>query len=75
MKILLLGKNGQVGRELEKTLATIGELTACDRHDVDLANPDLIREKIRSLQPDVIVNAAAYTAVRSEDTRLNSSHQ
>ncbi len=63
MKILLLGKNGQVGREMEKTLATIGELTACDRRDLDLSNPDLIREKIRSLQPDVIVNAAAYTAV------------
>ncbi len=63
VKILLLGKNGQVGRELEKTLATIGELTACDRQVLDLASPDLIREKIRSLQPDVIVNAAAYTAV------------
>ena len=63
MKILLLGRNGQVGRELEKTLATLGKLTACDRRDLDLANPDLIREKIRRLQPEVIVNAAAYTAV------------
>lgn len=63
MKILLLGKNGQVGGELQTTLAGLGELSAWDRHDLDLSSPDSIREKIRSLRPDVIVNAAAYTAV------------
>ena len=63
MKILLVGKNGQVGKELEKMLAGMGELTVLDRQDLDLANLDSIREKIRQLKPDVIVNAAAYTAV------------
>ncbi|MDD5180991.1 MAG: dTDP-4-dehydrorhamnose reductase [Gallionellaceae bacterium] len=63
MKILLAGKNGQVGRELEKILAGMGELIALDRQDLDLANMDSIREKFRRLKPDVIVNAAAYTAV------------
>ncbi len=63
MKILLFGKNGQVGRELEKTLARLGELTALDRQGMDLSNTDGIREQIRRLRPDVIVNAAAYTAV------------
>ena len=63
MKILLLGKNGQVGRELEKSLAHLGDLTALDRQGMDLGNPDSIREQIRRVQPGVIVNAAAYTAV------------
>lgn len=63
MKILLAGKNGQVGRELENTLAHLGEVIALDRQGMDLGNPDSIRKLIRSLQPDVIVNAAAYTAV------------
>ena len=63
MKILLLGKNGQVGSELQTFLASLGELTACDRRDLDLSSPDSIREKIRNVQPGVIVNAAAYTAV------------
>lgn len=63
MKILLLGKNGQVGSELQFSLASLGELTAWDRSDLDLSNPDSIREKIRILKPDIIVNAVAYTAV------------
>ncbi len=63
MKILLLGKNGQVGSELQISLASLGELTAWDRSDLDLSNPDSIREKIRALRPNIIVNAVAYTAV------------
>ena len=63
MRILLLGKNGQVGSELQVSLASLGTLTAWDRRDLDLSDPDSIREKIRNLQPGVIVNAAAYTAV------------
>jgi len=63
VKILLTGKNGQVGSELEKSLAPLGELTALDRQGLDLSNPDSIRQLIRQLRPDVIVNAAAYTAV------------
>lgn len=63
MKILLLGKNGQVGSELQSSLAALGELTAYGSAELNLSNTDSIRENIRALQPDVIVNAAAYTAV------------
>lgn len=65
MKILLLGKNGQVGRELQRALAPLGELTALDRTQPggDLARLDSMRETVRAIRPDVIVNAAAYTDV------------
>lgn len=63
MKILLTAKNGQVGWELQRTLATLGEVVAVDRRAMDLASPDSIRNVIRAVQPELIVNAAAYTAV------------
>jgi dTDP-4-dehydrorhamnose reductase len=62
-KILLTGKTGQVGRELALLLGRMGELTALDRPQLDLGKPDEIRRVIRGALPDVIVNAAAYTAV------------
>ncbi len=62
-KILLVGKNGQVGWELQRALATLGDVVAVDRQGMDLANPDSIRGAIRAIRPDLIVNAAAYTAV------------
>ncbi len=62
-KILLVGKNGQVGWELQRTLATLGDVVAIDRQGMDMANPDSIRNAIRTIRPDLIVNAAAYTAV------------
>lgn len=62
-KILLVGKNGQVGWELQRTLATLGDVVAVDRQGMDLANPDSIRSVIRTIRPSLIVNAAAYTAV------------
>jgi dTDP-4-dehydrorhamnose reductase len=63
MKILLTGKNGQVGWELQRTLAPLGEVVAVDRQPLDLGNPDSIRSVIREVKPDLIVNPAAYTAV------------
>lgn len=63
MKFLVTGANGQVGWELQRTLQTLGEVAACDRRALDLANPDAIRGKVREMRPDVIVNAGAYTAV------------
>lgn len=63
MKILLLGKNGQVGWELQRALFTLGEIVAPVREDLDLTDEDAIRRVIRSLKPDLIINAAAYTAV------------
>lgn len=63
-KILLLGKNGQLGWELQRALAPLGELIALDRHEGgDLAQPDMLRATLKHHRPDVIVNAAAYTAV------------
>ncbi len=62
-RILLAGRNGQVGWELERTLAPLGEIRACDHSSLDLADADRIRSAVRAFKPDVIVNAAAYTAV------------
>ena len=63
MKILLIGKNGQVGTELSQVLPAVGELISTDRSTLDLADPASIARVIRAHRPDVIVNAAAYTAV------------
>lgn len=63
MKLLLFGKNGQVGWELQRSLAPLGELIALGRDDVDLTDDNGLRQLIRRVSPDVIVNAAAYTAV------------
>lgn len=63
MKILLTGKNGQLGFELLRSLAPLGQIMAVDSADCDLSKPDDIRRVVRSLAPDVIVNPAAFTAV------------
>ena len=63
MKILLFGAMGQLGTELQRTLAPHGELFPFDIHNLDLENTNLVRETIHSVSPDVIVNASAYTAV------------
>jgi dTDP-4-dehydrorhamnose reductase len=61
--ILLTGANGQVGYELQRTLAPHGEVIACDRSKLDLGDRDALVGVVRSLRPRLIVNAAAYTAV------------
>jgi dTDP-4-dehydrorhamnose reductase len=67
MRILLFGKSGQVGWELQRSLACLGELVAMDYGCIglsgDLAKPDRLAETVRQVRPDWIVNAAAYTAV------------
>jgi dTDP-4-dehydrorhamnose reductase len=77
MKILLFGKNGQVGWELQRSLAPLGELIALDRnsteHCGDLLNPTGVAQTVLSVRPDVIVNAAAYTAVdKAESDSANA---
>lgn len=62
-KILVTGKNGQVGWELQNALATFGNIIPLDAEEMDLADPDAIRRTVRELRPDIIVNPAAYTAV------------
>ncbi len=61
--ILLIGKNGQVGRELTAMLPAVGAVIAVGRDELDLSKPDDIRNLIRKINPQLIVNAAAYTAV------------
>jgi dTDP-4-dehydrorhamnose reductase len=67
MKILLLGKNGQVGWELQRSLAPLGQVLALDRHSTDfcgdLSHPERLAQTVQDWRPDVIVNAAAHTAV------------
>lgn len=63
MKILLLGKNGQVGWELSRSLQTLGEVIATGSSDLNVADAAALSARVRTLKPDVIVNAAAYTAV------------
>ena len=81
MKILLLGKNGQVGWELQRSLAPLGELVALDRHSTeadggcgDLSNLQGLRDTVRRLRPTVIVNAAAHTAVDKAESEKALAH-
>lgn len=62
-RILLTGADGQVGWELQRTLAPLGQVSAFDRTGLDLADLDRLRTAIREMKPELIVNAAAYTAV------------
>jgi dTDP-4-dehydrorhamnose reductase len=61
--ILVTGRTGQIGWELQSALAPLGTVIALDRGGMDLASPDSIRRAIRDASPDIIANAAAYTAV------------
>lgn len=63
MKILVTGKSGQVGYELMRSLQPLGEVIGIDQDEMDLANLDQVRDVIRRVQPGLIVNPAAYTAV------------
>ncbi len=67
-RILLTGMAGQLGQELQQTLAPLGEVTGVDRKTMDLAQPAMIRQVISEIKPDLIVNAAAYTAVDRAET-------
>jgi dTDP-4-dehydrorhamnose reductase len=75
MKILLLGKNGQVGWELQRSLAPLGDLLALDRYSTphcgDLSQPELLAQTVLSYKPDFIVNAAAHTAVDRAESELD----
>ena len=74
MKILLLGKNGQVGWELQRSLLPLGEVIALDRYieGGDLSNLEALARTIASVRPDVIVNAAAYTAVDKAESDVDA---
>lgn len=74
MKILVSGKTGQVGWQLERTLPRVGETVAVGREQLDLARPDTIRDTIRAVRPDVIVNAAGHTHVDSAESMPERVH-
>ena len=73
MKILLLGANGQVGWELRRSLAPLGEIRAYDRHTGNLQKLDDLSRLIRDFSPEAIVNAAAYTAVDKAESELDQA--
>ena len=75
MKILLTGKNGQVGFELLNKLNALGEVIATDRQELDLANLQAIRDFIDQTKPNIIINAAAYTAVDKAESDSELCYQ
>lgn len=76
MKILLLGPNGQLGWELQRSLAVAGEVVALDRHHGgDLANAPALLAAVQAVAPQVIVNAAAYTAVDKAESEPDLARQ
>jgi dTDP-4-dehydrorhamnose reductase len=72
--ILLTGKTGQLGFELNRLLPNLGEVIAPDRNELDLREPEKIRETMRNAKPRLVINAAAYTAVDAAETdQVNAS--
>jgi dTDP-4-dehydrorhamnose reductase len=75
MKILLFGKNGQVGWELRRTLAPLAEVTAVDYSEINLTDTPALRQFMAATRPSVLVNAAAYTAVDKAETETELCRQ
>jgi dTDP-4-dehydrorhamnose reductase len=75
MKILLTGKEGQVGFALHKKLASLGEVIATNRQELDLVNPEAIKTFIDKIKPDIIINPAAYTQVDKAESEKLLAHQ
>ena len=75
MKILLIGKNGQVGWELRRTLAPLAEVVAVDYPEINLNDTPALRQFVAGTRPSVVVNAAAYTAVDKAETETELCRQ
>lgn len=73
-RILLTGKNGQVGFELQRALAPLGEVVAVGTADCDLADADAVRALVQRVRPQLIVNPAAYTAVDKAESDIDLAH-
>ena len=74
MKILLLGANGQLGKELERQLSSVGSVAAFPRSALYITNLKAVADAVRAFQPNIIVNAAAYTAVDKAKTDAEFAH-
>ncbi|KAB5622730.1 dTDP-4-dehydrorhamnose reductase [Pseudomonas putida] len=74
MKILVCGRNGQVAQALQQALAGLGELHLLGRDQLDLAHPEAVREPLSQLAPDLIINAAAHTAVDQAESEAPLAH-
>ncbi|MFZ6719884.1 dTDP-4-dehydrorhamnose reductase [Undibacterium sp. Ji49W] len=74
MRILLTGSNGQLGNALQAPLSQLGSVYAPLRNELDLSNPDQLRQRIREYRPDLIINPAAYTAVDLAETEEKLAH-
>jgi len=75
VKIVLFGRSGQVGRELEPVLPSLGRSIACGRDEADLERPDTVRELLRREAPDIVINAAAFTAVDRAESEPERARQ
>ncbi len=73
-RILIVGKTGRLGRDLERAFAGLGPVVAVGRESVDLADPVQTRDLVRRTSPDVILNAAAYTAVDRAESEMSLAH-
>lgn len=74
MRILLLGKFGQLGWELQRCLGSLGKITAVDYPEIDLSHPEQVPPLVRQVKPEVIVNASAYTAVDRAESEPELAH-
>ena len=75
MKIILLGSNGQIGWELQRSLAQLGQLLACDRETADFEELNSLYKLVLDFNPDVIVNAAGYTSVDKAENEPDKASQ
>lgn len=75
MKILLLGKGGQVGWELQRSLAPLGEIVAMGTAEADFERPEELRDLVKRIAPDAVVNAAAYTAVDKAESESEKAYR
>src|ERR1700689_5578924 len=73
MRILIAGAGGQVGQALAAELEAVGDLCLATRQDFDLSHPQALAERLNSIEPELIVNAAAYTAVDKAETEREAA--
>jgi dTDP-4-dehydrorhamnose reductase len=74
MKLLVTGATGQIGWQLQRTVAPLGEVIALSRSEMDLSDPEGAARVVRDIQPDVVLNAAAYTAVDKAESEADLAH-